>query len=244
MELSELGFSPMVGNELGVGANFISDLMCVLNTPIGRELGERYLKSRGLNPSLIRGKWLVSGSDVSPFMRFKDKYPPQIFTDSVYIPIYDIGDASGETLLGFDVRYIGSVSGRLRYHKFRSDNRSPLIYGLHDALDSRHIFVTEGAADAEAIRVCGFAAISPLTALKTPRFLQFLYALGSKVYLAYDNDKDGKSATEKLIMGVIGDVSARERIKAVSYSGKDPNWALQNLGVTHLRNELWGQLVW
>lgn len=243
MNLSELGLSSMVSG-VEDNRNFIDSLSVVLNTPICREWGDRYLLGRGLNPRIVANKWLVTGSDVKPFECFREKYPPHIFTDSVYIPVMDIGDASGNTLLGYDVRYIGGDSRRLRYHKFRADNRSQLLYGLHDALDSRHIFVTEGAADAEAIRVCGFAAISPLTALKTPRFLQFLYALGSKVYIAYDNDTDGKRATEKLMLGVIGDIGARDRIRSVSYTGKDPNWAIQKLGVAQLRQELSRQLVW
>lgn len=181
-------------------ATFIDDLASVLFTPDNITRANDYLATvRKIDPAQLRFPWVYSGSDPNVFNHFRGAYPPIIFTDSLYIPIPDIGDPTGRTLAGFDVRYLGPAQNRLRYHKFRRDPDSPLFYNFHAALQTNKIIVAEGAIDVEAIRACGHEAVGALTALGTPKFLYFLLGLADHVYFMFDNDQDGRGATEKLM---------------------------------------------
>lgn len=227
-------------------STFISDLAAVIYTPQNIERANAYLPQvRKINPAQLRFPWVYTGPETQPFNYFRNAYPPVIFTDSLYIPVPDIGDPTGRTLAGFDVRYLGPAQNRLRYHKFRTTPDAPLFYNIHGVLNADDIVVTEGAIDAEAIRACqlpGVEAFGALTALANAKFAYFLLALGKRIWMAYDNDEDGRSATQSIMEVVSCDPRFVGRVTPLVYPGKDPGKALEAFGLDMLKQRLSAQI--
>ena len=180
---------------------------------------------------------------MSPFLKMRDKYPPQIFLDCLFIPITEVTDPT--ILAGFDVRYVGTEQGKIRYKKFKADPEQPLIYMTHSLEEinsEKPVIITEGAIDAESLRFLGHPVLSPLTAQHNIRWALFLWAVSSRIYIAYDNDEDGKKSTRKLLEHVSIDPKVQQGFKALSYMGVDPNGVLCGHGQKYLETILGAQI--
>ena len=221
---------------------FVDHLAVTIYTPENLERGRLYLKSRGLAPEKLPYPWVHTGPELIPYEPYRGFYPPQIFADSLYVPILDMRDPTGATLAGFDVRYTGPDQHRLRYHKFKRDAQTQLFYNFHGSLRKPYVIVAEGAIDAQSFIQLGYHAIAPLTALADPRFALLLYALAERIFIAYDNDADGMKATAKLLKTVAGIPVIANAFTALTYKGKDPNEGLKQFGPDYLTALLRNQI--
>jgi hypothetical protein len=212
-------------------SDFIDRLASALYFQENIDRATQYLKTRGADNARFKFPWVATGPEMGFFTQFKDNYPPQIFVNSLYIPIVDVrSDPDKPQLAGFDVRYIGDEDKRLRWHKFKRTPTTPLIYNSHIVETHDTIIVAEGALDAEAFQRVGYPAIGALTSHHSPRFVYFLIALGKKVLLAYDNDDNGKKATEKILLHQAKYPPLATHVTPLLYPAKDPAKALELLG--------------
>lgn len=224
---------------------FIDGLAATVYTPEGIARAEEYARSRNLEPGLFSFPWAVGPSDARAFEWARPITPPITLVDSLFIPILDMGwtpEQGTPRLAGFDIRYIGPIEGKLRWHKFKRTPQTPLFYNHLGLLRSDSIILTEAAMDAETFRACGFDACASLTAADNPRFLQFLIASCRKVFLAYDNDDGGQKARDKIIAHVQGVPELAGFVQPLIYPGKDPNKAVELLGREGFRSRILHQL--
>jgi len=113
-----------------------------------------------------------------------------------------------------------------------------MIYCTHDLAEIKSdtpLLVAEGVMDAESLRPLGYPVVSPLTAMHQLRFVVMLRALSEKVYIVYDNDEDGRKAVHKIMKHISIDSEVQKGFTPIVYSGKDPNWILQNYGVDYMK---------
>ena len=219
--------------------NFIHELSQILCTPENMARAQEYIKSRGINLDKIKYPCALTDGDESLYRRFANQYPTNIFINSLYIPILDIENPN--MLAGFDVRYIGTETFRTRFHKFKINQDTMMMYfskKISDIGDREPIIVTEGVIDAWSIEQLGYTVISPLTALNTLKFGLFLHAISERVYLMYDTDSTGRRALSKFMKNTSMDMDLRESFKPIIYSGKDPNVCLMNMGESYLKDVL------
>lgn len=216
--------------------SFINNLSEIIYTQENAERAHEYLNKRCIDAVRLRYPWVITGRDIKLFKifdtdYFDKKYPPYIFTESLYIPITDIVDPT--KLIGFDVRYIGVDDKRLRFHKFKRFEDDIMFYYTKPIFEldkNEPIIITEGAIDAESVAQFGYSTLSPLTAYSNLRFLLFLFSLTSRVYFMYDNDSTGKRALEKIMKQVDINDQIRNCFHTIPYTGKDPNQTLCTLG--------------
>lgn len=224
--------------------SFIVDLSNYVYTPEGIEAAKTYAKGRKLDPEAFSFPWTISGSDPDHFRIFKHLYPPWLFTDSLFIPVVDFED--GQTLVAFDVRYLGNDPKRSRYMKFKTDKTQPILYftrPLEAIADACPIIVCEGAVDAESLRFMGYPVISPLTALHGLRFLAFLRAISKNIYFAYDNDAGGMQAKQKIQEECSFDPEFSNQIRFLSFPGKDINDSVKAVGRDYLKQFFNTQII-
>lgn len=226
-----------------MNSNFIQSLSNVIYTQEGIQKAQEYLKSRDLDSSKLRYPYTISSGDENIFKQFSSLYPPNIFLDSLYIPIVSILDPN--YLVGFEVRYLGSKSFRTRFHKFKLDQNTLLMYFSKDIEkieDDEPIIVTEGIMDALSVEQLGYTVISPLTALHNLKFCLFLYSISNNIYIMYDNDTTGRKACSNLMKGVSLDLEIQKSFNPIIYTGKDPNQALLERGEDYLKQILRNQI--
>ena len=223
--------------------SFIVDLSNYVYTPDGIANAGLYAKSRGIFPEDFSFPWTITGSDPAHFLPFKHLYPPWLFVDSLFIPIVDFED--GQTLVAFDVRYLGTDPRRTRYMKFKTDKTEVILYGtrpLESIPNDCPVIITEGAIDAESLRFLGYPVISPLTALHGLRFLAFLRAISNNLYFAYDNDSGGMNAKKRIQEECSFDPEFANQVRFLSFSGKDINECLKTFGQDYLQKVLMSQI--
>ena len=143
----------------------------------------------------------------------------------------------------YDVRYVGTSDGRTRFHKMKRAREDSLIfYNIHEVFENPDwaVVVVESAIDAESIRSLGLPVvpISPLTAQFGNRFASFLYSISDRVLLMYDNDKDGKKASNKIRELIEKFPEVSKCFTSVMYSGGDPNDCLCSNGRDYLEQIL------
>lgn len=219
--------------------NFIYELTQVICTPENINRANEYLLSRGLNPSLLKYSCVATGEDVEPFRIFSNLYPVNIFPNSLYIPIVDVENP--QILVGYDVKYLGSDTFRTRFHKFKIQPDTFLLYyskKIEEIGDDEPIVVTESFIDAVTLEQLGYTVLSPLTALNHLKFCLFLYSVSNRVYIMYDNDTPGRKAIQKIMQSVSIDPDIQKSFNPVIYSGKDPNEVLQTQGSDYLKSML------
>ncbi|HEC64726.1 MAG TPA: toprim domain-containing protein [bacterium] len=228
--------------------HFIDRLASVIYTEANIEAAKQYAIGRGINPTQWQHLWTLTSPDLAPFDIFKNKYPPIIFPESLYIPIAEMHDPT--QLAGFDVRFCGETKtvNRTRYHKFKRAPESVMVYRVEDAIHlpiDKTIIITEGVLDCESIRMIGFsnvAVISPLTALSSLNFTLFLTALSNRIIIAYDKDDDGRRATQKIMDHMQSDPDNLTDFQILDYKGHDPNQCLKDFGKNYLRQCIENQL--
>lgn len=219
--------------------NFIYELTKVICTQENVNRANEYLLNRGLNPTLLKYSCVATGEDVESFRRFSNLYPVNIFPNSLYIPIVDIENP--EILVGYDVKYLGSDSFRTRFHKFKIQPDTFLLYyskKLEDIGDEEPVLVVESFIDAVTLEQLGYTVLSPLTALNHLKFCLFLYSVSNCNYIMYDNDTPGRKAIQKIMQSVSIDPDIQKSFNPVIYSGKDPNEVLQTQGPEYLKEML------
>ena len=219
--------------------SFLYELTNIICNPPNINKANNYLISRGIDPSLMRYSFAISDSDENPFKKFSNLFPPNIFIDSLYIPILQITNSTA--LAGYDVRYLGNASFRTRFHKFKDTTDTFLIYSsknIEQIKDDEPIVVVEGVLDALSIEQLGYTVLTPLTALNTLKFCIFLYSISNRIFFMYDNDDTGRRALQKLMKHVSLDLDIKNSFRPIIYSGKDPNDALLTMGKGYLQTVL------
>lgn len=221
----------------------IQDLANIIYTPENIQKAKEYLLSRKVNSTKMRFPPTLTNQDSSLYWLFRKQYVPNIFTDSIYFPITDIEEPT--RLIGFDVRYCGKDPTRLRYHKFKENSHTFMLYFTQD-LDKidpdKPLIVTEGVVDAETIRDLGYPVLSPLTAMHSFKFCLFLKAVSNRVYFAYDGDDAGKKAIASIGKETSIDPNFRKCFNFLNFSGKDLNKACMDFGKDYLLSVLKSQI--
>lgn len=235
----------MSQKHLKLPESFIDELASIVYSQENIERANAYARTRGIDPSVFTFPWAATGPDMWPFERFRPiGIAPVVYTEVLLIPVVEIDcDPAKPRLAGFDIRYLGQQAYRHRWTKRKRTEQTNLVYNAHAALKGDALIVTEGAIDAEAFRTCGWEACAALTALKTPRFVHFLYALGTRIYLAFDNDDDGKKATKYIIDYQAKFTGAPPVIQPLIYPMKDPGKAIETLGRDAFKQHIAFQLT-
>lgn len=222
----------------------IQELANIIYTPANIQSAGVYLQNRGVDISKMRYPPALTGTDTNPYWVFKKQYPVSIFTESIYFPITDIEEPT--RLVGFDVRYVGGNKTRLRYHKFKEENKAIPIYyteELHKIDAEKPLLVTEGIVDAETIRGLGYPVISPLTAMHSFKFCLFLRAISNNIYFAYDNDDAGKRAKESIKTELSPYPELQKHFRFLTFTGKDLNDSFKKMGRDYLYNIVKAQII-
>lgn len=201
------------------------------------DLLDHYLSERGLRYRNLSIPWLstLGINAISTFELLRGVLDLKMLEDCIFIPMINLDSSC---LVGFDVRYVG-CDNRERYYKILYDKNLKWVYrnfySFCDVGNDEPIVVTEGAFDSESIHQLGLGVkvLSPLTALRTSRFLNFLLAISSKLFFMYDNDDTGREAFSDLNkhaskLGVV--------IRSALYRGKDPNDSLIHSGKNYLKD--------
>jgi DNA primase len=205
---------------------------------------KKYLLTRGVNSEAMRYPPVFTGGDKNSFISLSAFLPPGLFTDTLYFPITDVEDPA--KLIGFDARYLGTESSRLRYRKFKEESVDLLLYyttSLSEIDPQTPLIVTEGVIDAETLRPLGFPIISPLTAMHSFKFCCFLKAISNNIYFAYDNDKSGQTAAKNIIKETKVNTEFANTFKFLNFQGKDINESYKLNGRDYLFNILRAQLI-
>jgi hypothetical protein len=212
---------------------FIQDLSNSVYDAASVRRASDYCLTRKLNMSEFSFPWALTSEFSVLFNKFRNYYPPDVFTRCLYIPVTEIID--GRTLVGFDARYVGDEEHRLKYRKFKAGPHIAMVYSTHNFSDidpTKPVLVTEGAIDAESLRFFGCPVI----------FVMFLASLSSKVYLMYDNDDNGRAAVQKILKIASMDEELTHQIQPIIYSGEDPNKVLCQSGRGYLEKVLSSQV--
>jgi DNA primase len=69
-----------------------------------------------------------------------------------------------------------------------------------------------------------------LTAKAPPKICHFLYATGCEIFIAFDNDEGGRSATKKILEVVSKYPKAAKKFHILNYPYQDPNHCLMKIG--------------
>jgi hypothetical protein len=223
---------------------FIDQIANIIYSKENIDRANEYILSRGINPNQLAFPYTCTSSLEAHFWRFREKYPPYLFIDSLYIPIVDIRD--GKTLVGFDIRYNGTSDKRTRWHKFKRRDEDIFIYNFQEFKKNLDwpVLIVESALDVETIRSLGLniTCISFLTAISHIRSVLFLYAMGSKIFYMYDNDSSGSSAISRILKTISFNTEVMNNFTFISYRGKDPNGALEMMGSSYLSQTIQAQI--
>jgi len=223
---------------------FIDQLANVIYSKEGIERANEYISSRGINPDQLEFPCAYTDHVEARFWRFKEKYPPYLFTNSLYIPIVDIMDS--KRLIGFDIRYNGNSDKRTKWYKLKRNEGDTLIYNFEEFKKNleKPILVVESALDVETIRGLGLevTCISFLTAMSNLNSILFLYAMSEKVYYMYDNDSSGSSAISRILKNISFNTDVMKNFTFISYRGGDPNDAINVFGSEYLKNAIEAQI--
>ena len=217
---------------------FIQALSSRVYSSEGIKNANKYAVGRGLNPEKFPFPWTITSSDINQFEDFRRYYPPNIFNDTLYIPLIDVEDVTGTRLIGFETRYLGSSERRTRYMKFKSNTPPILLYNFFEALNkssTEPLVLVEGAIDCESIKSIGFNCLSSLTTQWSIKFLFLLASLSNKVLVMFDNDSPGQKATERLMKETSLDKDFSNLFIPISYRGKDPNDSIMKFGPDYLK---------
>jgi hypothetical protein len=217
---------------------FIDELSGLVYTEDSIGRAKEYLIGRGIDPDRMKYPSALTSDSEYRFKKFAKKYnyPSRIFINNLYIPVIEMLDP--ESLAGFDIRYCGIISSRIRWAKFKRSTRTLMVDGFYEAVLNigKPVVVVESIIDAETIRCLDLPVnvITPLSAVCSIRFASFLYMLTNKVLFMYDNDEAGQKATQRMLEYVGVSTEVYSRFKRVTYKGKDPNESVEIFGKEHL----------
>lgn len=214
-----------------------------------------YAASRGLDASRFRTPWFMTEATPQAMAPLNGLIKrPAYFANCLFIPVVDLrfdpAVLGYSALAGFDVRHFDVGVTDAKYTKVKRQSNSVMLYNVHEAVRSPWGIIVESAIDAESLRMLEdptapgrpMPVVSPLTALGSPQFAMLLYGLFQRIYVMYDNDKGGASATKSLLAAAErGGKEMGNAFKPLIYSGMDPNESYCMQGPTPLRRAIASQ---
>jgi len=181
-----------------------------------------YLKSKGYTDNQMKDSGLV---DIYEGKGGRDK-----FWNRVMVPILDINGK----VIGFGGRVLGSADGVPKYINTKETavfDKSRNLFALNIARRSkrRGIIICEGYMDVISMHQAGFDnAVASLGTAFTVGHANLIKRYSDQVYLAYDSDGAGTSATLKVI-AMLREVGLSTRIIDMK-PYKDPDEFIKNMG--------------
>lgn len=179
--------------------------------------------------------------DLSSYVNANNEiYSEDWLSNSIFFPIHSIE----KDLIGFDVRYLGSLEDKLRYYKIKVNNASLFNYNVSSLLDTnKFIFVFEGVIDLESINSIidktlfnDVSLISPLTCLSNFKYFELLLYCKSNIVICYDCDEAGLKSKNKI--KTFCKENNIHNIFYLEFLGKDVNDSLCRYGQQHLIDKL------
>lgn len=218
----------------------------IYNEEFVNRAGEYLVNERSLDMGHFRVLWTLSGTDHTPFKSLERSGLAKswLFESSLFIPAVSVSDPN--RIEGYDIRYLGTNPRRTRYFKIQREPNSFLLYNIGDVVEHPEypLVITEGATDAETLRSLELKinVISPLRNRHGIPFCMFLHSIADKIYIAYDQDKEGNKSKDKILKTFDITPELRHKIKPLTYLGKDPNKSLVDFGIKQLRERLEKQI--
>ncbi len=188
----------------------------------------QYLKGRGYSDDMLRESGLVN---------FSEKYGAQdVFWNRVMVPITDIGGkviAFGGRVLGDGLpKYVNTKETEI-FNKRRN------LFAMNIAKKSRRrgIILCEGYMDVIAMHQAGFDnAVASLGTAFTEEQALIIKRYSNEVYLAYDSDNAGRTATRRAIE-ILRNADMQQRVINMQ-PYKDPDEFIKNLGAEEFENRI------
>ncbi len=192
----------------------------------------KHLKSLGFSDEETKAAFLTGTS--------KNGNQYDMFRNRIMFPVFDItGDCvafSGRRLNEQDERKYINTSDTPAFKKSR------VLFGLNIAKQQNDGFLImcEGAVDAIALQQAGFSnAVATLGTAITSEHARIIARFVKTVFLAYDIDKAGRSATDKAIR-LLAEVGVDTKIIDLGKDAKDPDEFIKAYGAEAFRRKLKG----
>ncbi|SEG25599.1 DNA primase [Eubacterium ruminantium] len=188
----------------------------------------KYLKSKGYRDDLMRDSGLVN---------FSEKYGAQdIFWNRVMVPITDIGGK----VIAFGGRVLGDAKPKyLNTKETDIFNKRRNLFAMNIAKRSRRrgIILCEGYMDVISMHQAGFDnAVASLGTAFTEEQALLIKRYTGEVYLAYDSDAAGRSATKKAI-DILKNADMVQRVIDMR-PYKDPDEFIKALGAEEFEQRI------
>lgn len=178
-----------------------------------KEIVHKYLRSRKLKDSVILPFGYISLYQGENFK----------IVDSIVLPIVNLN----MKVMGLECRSLKS-EGAVRYNKLFADELDIPIYGLRNPyFTSEYVIITEGILDCESLLQLEYNCVSGLRASLPNILLHYLALFFDRIIIAFDNDRAGRSNTERIINFYAKHYKDIET-DVLDYRGKDINKAKQS----------------
>lgn len=189
-----------------------------------------HLKDKGFTTEEMKAAFLVGVS--------KKGTPFDIFRNRLMFPVFDL---SGNPV-AFSARRLNESDERkyINTSDTPAFKKSKLLFALNIAKNSADgtLILCEGAVDAVMLHQAGFSnACATLGTAITDDHARIISRLAKTVYLAYDIDKAGRSATEKAI-AKLNQVGVTAKIINLGTDTKDPDEFIKKYGADAFRRKL------
>lgn len=183
----------------------------------------KHLTAKGFTPKELEAAFLCR---VSKNGRLYD-----IFRNRIAFPLIDQGGA----VLGFSARRLNDADEKKYVNTSDTPafKKSKFVFGMNIAKNSEEnsFIMCEGCMDAVALHQAGFSnAVATLGTAITSEQARLIARNASTVYLCYDSDGAGKSATLKGIR-LLGEVGVSSRILNLG-DVKDPDEYIKKYGAS------------
>ncbi|MBQ3080974.1 MAG: DNA primase [Clostridia bacterium] len=189
----------------------------------------RHLTSKGFTPKELEAAFLCRTG--------KNGKLYDIFRNRIAFPLIDPSGA----VLGFSARRLNEADERKYVNTSDTPafKKSKFVFGLNIAKNSQEgsLIMCEGCMDAVALHQAGFSnAVATLGTAITSEQARLIARSASTVYLCYDSDNAGKSATLKGIR-LLGEVGVNSRILNLG-EVKDPDEYIKKYGASAFKRVL------
>lgn len=217
--LEKRQFSPATIKHFGIGY-----------APESWDALTNHLTSKGFTPLELTTAFLVGTSKSGKLY--------DMFRNRLMFPIFDTqGEVvafSGRRLNESDERKYVNTSDTPAFKK------SKLLFGMHLAKNTKDgtLILCEGAPDAIAMHQAGFSnAVATLGTAITSEHARLIAKHAKTVFLAYDIDGAGRTATMKGI-NLLNQVGVDTKIISWASDTKDPDEFIKKYGAAAFRNKL------
>jgi DNA primase len=163
-----------------------------------------------------------------------------MFRNRIMFPIFD---TQGE-VVAFSGRRMNEAEERKYVNTSDTPafNKRKLLFGMHIAKNTKDatLILCEGAVDAIALHQAGFSnAVATLGTAITSDHARLIAKYAKAVFLAYDVDSAGKTATMKGI-NLLNQVGVDTKIISWGKDTKDPDEYIRKYGADAFKNKLIG----